>query len=418
MTVFQLIPGVQSYDWGVPGGDKHSICADLAEATCQLQFERKADKPYAELRKDPQLIGSAVVDKYGVPEDGALPFLFKVLSIAKALSIQAHPDKKLAERLHAEKPSMYKDANHKPEMAIAINAFEGFCGFRPVREIAQFVHRVPELREAMGADDALQAELDEAARVQDAQWDAGQSGNEPRVHDALKRAFAALMHCQAATYERMVVQLAERYQAALDRGEALEVSDEVARLVVRLNTQYPKDIGVLCTYLLNIVHLEQGQAIFLGADEPHAYLSGQILECMAASDNVVRAGLTPKARDVEVLVDMLTYQSARAADQLLRAEKWEGDSAQPNPSLLYDPPIDEFSVLVTILEKDAKRSEQRGVQGPSVVLAYEGTGTLHADGTTYALRPGIVLYVAAGTPIALSTDDRLLVARAFLELTP
>lgn len=51
MTVFQLIPGVQSYDWGVPGGEKNSICADLAEATCQLQFERKADKPYAEVRR-------------------------------------------------------------------------------------------------------------------------------------------------------------------------------------------------------------------------------------------------------------------------------------------------------------------------------------------------------------------------------
>eukprot|EP00951_Prasinocladus_malaysianus_P004978 scaffold35369_cov15-Prasinocladus_malaysianus.AAC.1 len=50
-----------------------------------------------------------------------LPYLFKVLSVETALSIQAHPDKTLAYKLHAEKPDIYKDGNHKPEMAIAIS---------------------------------------------------------------------------------------------------------------------------------------------------------------------------------------------------------------------------------------------------------------------------------------------------------
>jgi mannose-6-phosphate isomerase class I len=52
-----------------------------------------------------------------------------VLSVAKALSIQAHPDKKLAEVLHALSPSTYKDGNHKPEMAIAVTEFRALCGF-------------------------------------------------------------------------------------------------------------------------------------------------------------------------------------------------------------------------------------------------------------------------------------------------
>ena len=38
------------------------------------------------------------------------------------------------------------------------------------------------------------------------------------------------------------------------------------------------------------------QAIYLGANVPHAYISGEIVECMATSDNVIRAGLTPKLR--------------------------------------------------------------------------------------------------------------------------
>ena len=64
-----------------------------------------------------------------------LPFLFKVLSVNKALSIQAHPDKKHAEELHKARPDIYKDSNHKPEMAIALTDFEGLCGFRPLSQI-------------------------------------------------------------------------------------------------------------------------------------------------------------------------------------------------------------------------------------------------------------------------------------------
>ena len=76
-----------------------------------------------------------------------LPFLFKVLSINKALSIQAHPNKKLAEQLHARDSKNYPDDNHKPEMTIAITPFDGLCGFRPLAEITHFLQTVPSLRE-------------------------------------------------------------------------------------------------------------------------------------------------------------------------------------------------------------------------------------------------------------------------------
>jgi mannose-6-phosphate isomerase len=69
------------------------------------------------------------------------------------------------------------------------------------------------------------------------------------------------------------------------------------KLLLRLNNQYPQDIGILVSLLLNYYTLEQGQALVLAANEPHAYLSGDCVECMATSDNVVRAGLTPKFKD-------------------------------------------------------------------------------------------------------------------------
>jgi len=83
-------------------------------------------------------------------------------------------------------------------------------------------------------------------------------------------------------------------------------------LLLRLNSQFPGDVGCFCVFFLNYLTLEPGQAIFLAANMPHAYLSGDCVECMATSDNVVRAGLTPKYRDVNLLINMLTYESGPA----------------------------------------------------------------------------------------------------------
>ncbi|CAI7848114.1 unnamed protein product [Closterium sp. NIES-53] len=93
------------------------VKADVAAGEPQLLQEW--------LDAHPEALGATVQHKW----PGQLPFLFKVLSVAKALSIQAHPDKRLAERLHATQPKNYKDANHKPEMALAVTNFEALCGF-------------------------------------------------------------------------------------------------------------------------------------------------------------------------------------------------------------------------------------------------------------------------------------------------
>lgn len=428
--MWTLIPGVQSYEWGVPGGAPNSLVADFAESTPELHFQREANKPYAELwmgthpnvpsrviqpdgsqvslndilRNDHSLLGSNIVKRFGADNScGALPFLFKVLSINKALSIQAHPDKALAEQLHQQKPTMYKDDNHKPEMAIAIQAFEGFCGFRPVKEVRDFVTRVPELRTVLGADGVMDKRLQEAV-------DAQSRGDEKAcVRDTIKLVFGALMRADPQVYEPAVSSLAERYERGTD-----EVSEEVRALIVRLNQQYPKDVGVLCTFFLNVVHLERGQAMFLGADEPHAYLSGHILECMAASDNVVRAGLTPKARDVEVLVDMLTYESKDAAAQRLDAPVWDGDSQKG--TVIYNPPIPEFAVLLTTLAPGAC-SEHRALHGPSIIIATEGSGTYTVNGKKAEVHTGRVFFIEANQALQITAGaSGLIVARAFVEV--
>ena len=142
---------VQQYAWGKVGSK--SLAAEFAANGRPDEFCVDGTAPYAELwmgthpngpsivkgqgslaeyiSKNPNMLGQDSRKKFG----DNLPFLFKVLSVNKALSIQAHPDKKHAEELHKASPDIYKDANHKPEMAIALTDFEGLCGFRPLSQI-------------------------------------------------------------------------------------------------------------------------------------------------------------------------------------------------------------------------------------------------------------------------------------------
>ena len=96
------------------------------------------------------LLSSDISSRFG----HKLPFLFKVLSIGKALSIQAHPNKKFAEKLHKKDAKNYPDDNHKPEMTIAITPFDGLCGFRPLSEIEHFLATVPTLQTLVGEEEA------------------------------------------------------------------------------------------------------------------------------------------------------------------------------------------------------------------------------------------------------------------------
>ena len=98
------------------------------------------------LESNPLALGSEVAQVF----NNKLPFLFKVLSINKSLSIQAHPSKEHAAQLHIADPQHYPDANHKPEMAIALKDFQGLCGFRPISEITKYISNIPELQRLIG----------------------------------------------------------------------------------------------------------------------------------------------------------------------------------------------------------------------------------------------------------------------------
>ena len=229
-------------------------------------FETK--RTLLDLVQDNQaLMSQAVSSKY----ENKLPFLFKVLSINKALSIQAHPNKKLAEKLHAKDSKNYPDDNHKPEMTIAITPFDGLCGFRPLAEISHFLDTVPSLRAVVGEEESSKFQKAVKGKEED-------SSAEKENKKALQAAFTSLMN---ASSDKIAEQAKELIKQAKSEGESFagnggpsNTGGELSRLMIRLNGQFPDDIGLFVSLFLNYVNLEVGEAMFLKADDIHAYLSG------------------------------------------------------------------------------------------------------------------------------------------------
>lgn len=311
-------------------------------------------------------------------EVGQLPFLLKVLSIHKALSIQAHPDRALAARLHQEYPQYYKDANHKPEIAIALTDFEALCGFRAFAEFAQLVEDVPELRSLIG-DDAVET-------VRSA------SGDPCMESIALKAAYSHMMRTSDEVVQDHVRRLVERARKSPPEKGELPSRDCLATifmLVERLHAQFGEDVGIFSLFFLNYVKMKVGDCLYMPQNTPHAYLSGDIVECMACSDNVVRGGLTPKFKHIDVLCEMLDYSGG--LPPCIRPSE-----LGPGIILYGDEALGEFQVTHVCFPGRRRQRLCFSNDGPALGFVWNGEGSLTHSGENVALRPGVVFLLAAG----------------------
>ncbi|XP_050230583.1 mannose-6-phosphate isomerase 1 [Mercurialis annua] len=401
---------VQKYDWGKNGRD--STVAKLYSLNSGSQIED--DKPYAELwmgthgsgpsfvvmedgvengnaeclslkewiANNPNVLGDKVLDKWGCD----LPFLFKILSVAKALSIQAHPDKELAKMLHKLHPDVYKDDNHKPEMALAITEFEALCGFISIEELNTVLQNVPEIAELVGAVDGNKILY------------INEQEGEEKVKSVLRSIFTQLMSAGKETITEVISKLKNRLQM---ESQTRRLTDK-EQLILQLEKQYPADIGVISAFFLNYVKLNPGEALYLGANEPHAYLYGECIECMATSDNVVRAGLTPKHRDVQTLCSMLTYK--QGSPEILK-----GFPLSPYITR-YLPPFNEFEVDRCILSK-GDSTVFPAVPGPSIFVVTAGNGIMKTGSSEEVVSEGDVLFAPANLEIRIATTSELCLYR-------
>lgn len=411
--IIQLQCAIQTYVWGKVG--RKSKVAQLAKG-CDPTFSINEDLTYAELwmgthpkapsihkarniplskwlNTYPEFLGEKIRKKF--PGEGELPFLFKVLSVGQSLSIQAHPDKELAERLHKEKPDLYPDSNHKPEIAIALTSFEALCGFRPYNEIVESLTHIPELQAVVGSD--------KVERFKEAATEAPSSANLMAVN--LQMVFTALMTCDVTALHIQLKNLVQRASKEPRQTGRLQ-----ADLLLRLHTQFPGDVGCFVIYFLNHIMLQPGEAIFLNAGLPHAYLSGDCIECMACSDNVVRAGLTPKFKDIPLLCSMLKYECKTSRSLLFPGVKDPEDSMR----VTFNPPVPEFTVDRIKVPGSARFYTLKALDSGSILIFMEGNGTLDVPAleTKCDIWTGLVIYISAFNEVNMSTYPRKVGASA------
>ncbi|MEU5955276.1 mannose-6-phosphate isomerase, class I [Streptomyces sp. NPDC047525] len=302
-------------------------------------------------------LGRAAVARFGP----RLPFLLKLLAAGAPLSLQVHPDLEQAREGYEDEERAgvpvdapnrnYKDANHKPELICALTEFDGLCGFRDPVEAA-------DLLAGLGVDslkpyvDLLHAKPQEAA---------------------LREVLTAVL---TADPEEMAATVTEVTEAAGRLGGAYAPYAGIAH-------HYPGDPGVIAAMLLNHVRLQPGEALFLGAGVPHAYLDGLGVEIMANSDNVLRCGLTPKHVDVPELLRIVRFEATDPG--VLRPE------ASPDGEEVYDTPIDEFRLSRFVLADGAAPHDLTAAT-PQILLCVAGSVRV---GDAGELTPGQSVFVPA-----------------------
>ncbi|WP_215455853.1 mannose-6-phosphate isomerase, class I [Streptomyces sp. ATCC 21386] len=313
-------------------------------------------------------LGTRTVEKFGP----RLPFLLKLLAAGAPLSLQVHPDLEQAREGYEDEQRRgipidaghrnYKDANHKPELICALTEFDGLCGFRePLR--------AAELLAALDVDslkpyvDLLHAHPEEAA---------------------LREVLTAVL---GADPEEMAHTVTEAAAACARLGGAHAPYADIAH-------HYPGDPGIIAAMLLNHVRLQPGEALFLGAGIPHAYLNGLGVEIMANSDNVLRCGLTPKHVDVPELLRIVRFEATDPG--VLRPE------ASPDGEEVYETPIDEFRLSRFVLpEATAPHDLTRAT--PQIFLCTAGS----VRAGEHTLAPGESVFVPADEKAEVSGPGTL-----------
>jgi mannose-6-phosphate isomerase len=335
--IFRLEGVVQHYAWGgnnfIPAllHLSDSEAKPFAEywmgahnnAPAQIFVNDKKEKLNDLIREQPShILGDKTFNKFG-----RLPYLLKILDVRDMLSIQVHPDKKSAEQAFEEENKKgiavnagnrnYKDANHKPELMLALSDFWLLHGFKPKEKLLEILKTIPELNF-----------LQEIFKA-----------------EGYRSLYEMVMEMPQAEVNKSLQPLLDRI-VPLYKENRLQKDQEdfwAARAALTFNTAGNIDRGIFSIYFFNLVHCRPGEAVFQDAGVPHAYLEGQNVEIMANSDNVLRGGLTPKHIDVSEL--MRHIKSEGLNPNIIRGKKRNGVEE------VYETPAPDFELSRFPLEK-------------------------------------------------------------------
>jgi mannose-6-phosphate isomerase len=332
-------------------------------------------------------LGRRVAERFG----GRLPFLLKVLAADKALSVQLHPTREQAEAGFAaeEQRGVPRDARErvyvddwpKPEILCALTPFEVLAGLRPAEQAADAIEGLglPELKELVAG---LRAH--------------------PTPRGAAE-ALTQLLTWPEDSREGLAAKAVDAAAVEAHKGGPYAASYDA---LVRMSADHPRDIGLVCSLLMNHRVVEPGQALFMAAGGVHAYIKGVGIELMANSDNVIRAGLTPKHIDIRELT--------RVLDPEVEVPVITARQAAPGIEV-FDTPVPEFR-LSRLTLADGATLTVPGDGGPRVLLCVAGETSVSCgtepDGHFVLGRGQSCFLSAADANVLLTGSGRFFLAEA------
>lgn len=314
-------------------------------------------------------LGKDVAGRFGCH----LPFLLKVIAPDHPLSLQVHPGRKRAklgwakeEALNVARTSArrsYPDRNHKPELIYALTQFEAMSGFRAPRRAAEIFAGLP---------NPLAKQIHHILVSE-------------RGSRGLKKVAKLLLQPPNRQLKGQVEILIAQCKHRLKQGDSPSIRAD--RQALLLAEAYPNDPGVVLSLLLNPVTLQPGQALFTPPGYVHAYISGLGVEIMSTSDNVLRAGLTPKHIDVRQALKCMDFHGAppvRIAPEMISAATG-----------VFYAPVDDFELSVTEISRDQGQGTQVVIagHGPRIALCVAGEVLLQNQAERCRLLPGQAVFV-------------------------
>ena len=303
----EVCPSIKGYQWGHIGS-RSSIYRYVYDKAHMLSVNQEGH--LAELWVGTHSSGpSYVVDEatgasYLLKDlimspwnTGDLPYLCKLLSIATPLSIQVHPETTLAQKLHTIDAENYPDDKAKPELVIALSNMTVLHDFRQSEEIVKFNEEIPEF-----------STLWSGAYV-------GAQGSEVlSISCGIRNILIASEDARAQCASALITRITSKKR----RGEWISHEEVMFHQLFKAYDKY--DCGLWFLFVLNIKHLKPLDCLMITPGTVHAYLSGNCLEAMVCSDNVIRAGLTTKFIDVDNFLCAITGSEENRASLILRQE--------------------------------------------------------------------------------------------------
>jgi len=329
------------------------------------------------LHDHPEWVGDRTYRAFG----DRYPALLKVLAADRPLSLQAHPNREQAEDGYARQNKakipltapnrIYHDDWPKPELLIALTDFDGLCSFRDPGETTELFARL-----------GCAAELESVIGPL----------HERKGPAALAEVFLDILSLDRPNEVDEVLRRAHQHA---DDGDDL---GEFARTALTLQTFFPHHPSILAALLLNRVHLQPGDGLYLPTRTLHAYLRGVGIEVMASSDNVLRGGLTAKHIDVDELIHVVDFTPRQVACV---------DTEQDGGFTRYLTPTPEFALWrgeltsqpLTVPRTDSCR----------IGLVIDGEAQLTDDGTSLELEAGQAVVIPYGEEVTAAGSATLFV---------